>query len=342
MMNWYIIISALILTATEGFQPCLISTQSKQMTTSISMGFFDDLVKDAFSNDDTLTKDGVAGSIEGPESQDGFGINAILKKQEPQQTDVQKRWLASQMKQKTQQQQVAVQDDSGGGATILVKAAKGAPLSVEVLLNTKWELSLYLTGVPDRDPNNDLYGSKTNVSVRDKQLGAGVSLPTVPTARIQIQLLQDGVVSILKSYSGTDDDDDSNNIIDEASQVCDTNIQGQWKLSDDGKTMRIGIPIRGYRRTVTTKGTIQKVFWSQGEESSTKTSSTYSIPEGFIYGDIGVGYGDRPGTLEMMDEKTIRALETIPGGLLRVEKKEGLLGASSKFLPCGKFSGRFL
>jgi len=341
-MKWHIIISALILPATEGFQPCLISTQSKQkITTSISMGFFDDLVKDAFSNDDTLTKDGVAGSIEGPESQDGFGINAILKKQEPQQTDVQKRWLASQMKQKTQKQQVAVQDDSGG-ATILVKAAKGAPLTIEVLLNTKWELSLYLTGVPDRDPNNDLYGSKTNVSVRDKQLGAGVSLPSVPTARIQIQLLEDGAISILKSYSGTDNGDDDSNTIDEASQVCDINIHGQWKLSDDGKTMRIGIPIRGYRRTVTTKGTIQKVFWSQGEESSTKTSSTYSIPEGFIYGDIGVGYGDRPGTLEMMDEKTIRALETIPGGLLRVEKKEGLLGASSKLLPCGKFSGRFL
>ena len=66
------------------------------------------------------------------------------------------------------------------------------------------------------------------------------------------------------------------------------------------------------------------MFWSQGEETSTKTSSTYSIPEGFIYGDIGIGYGDRPGTLEMMDEKTIRALETIPGGLLRVEKKEGV------------------
>ena len=113
-------------------------------TTSISMGFFDDLVKDAFSNDDTLTKDGVSGSIEGPESQEGFGINAILQKQEPQQTDVQKRWLASQMKQKTQQQQVTVQDDSGGGPAILVKAAKGAPLSFEVLLNTMWELSLYL------------------------------------------------------------------------------------------------------------------------------------------------------------------------------------------------------
>ena len=36
------------------------------------------------------------------------------------------------------------------------------------------------------------------------------------------------------------------------------------------------------------------------------------------------------------------AVEIIPGGLLRVEKRIGMLGASSKLLPCGKFSGRFL
>lgn len=312
---------------------------SKQMTyTSISMGFFDDLISDAFSNDDSLTKDGVKGSIEGPgdEASEGFGIN-ILKK-EPQQTEVQKRWIESQLKQKSQQQQVAVQQNDQGPA-ILVKAAKGAPLTREVLRNTNWELSLYLTGVPDRDPNNDLYGSKTNVSVRDRQLGVGVSLPQQPTARVRIQLLDGGEVTILKSYSGTDDDNDED--IDDASQVCSTDIAGQWKLSDDGKTIRIGIPIRGYRRTVTTKGTIQKVFWSGGEETTTKTSSTYSIPEGFIYGDIGVGYGDKPGVLEMMDEKA-SATELVPGGLLRVEKKSGLLGAASKLFPCGKFSGRFL
>ena len=125
-------------------------------------------------------------------------------------------------------------------------------------------------------------------------------------------------------------------------------------MSADGKTLRIGIPIRGYRRTVTTTGTIQKVFWSGEEPSTTRTSSTYSIPEGFVYGDIGVGYGDRPGTLEMADEKRgggttgggggqVSGAETaVPGGLLRVEKRIGVLGASSKLLPCGKFSGRFL
>ena len=218
---------------------------------------------------------------------------------------------------------------------------KGAPLTTEVLTNTNWELSLYLTGVPDRDPSNDLYGSKTNVSLRDRQLGLGTSLPPTPTARVRIMLLESGVVSITKSYAEKEDDDHDGTTIDSPSQVCSTDIPGQWKLSEDGKTIRIGIPIRGYRRTVTTTGTIQKVFWSQGEPLTSKTSSTYSIPEGFIYGDIGVGYGDKPGTLEMIDEKEI-GTEITPGGLLRVEKKMGILGVSSKLLQCGRFSGSFL
>lgn len=293
-------------------------------------GFFDNLVKEAFSNEQLPT--GVKGSIEGPESEEGFGLNILQKQQQPEQTDVQKRWIESQLKQKQQQQQVAVQDDNS--PAILVKAAKGAPLTTEVLLNTMWELSLFLTGVPDKDPNNDLYGSKTNVSVRDRQLGISAKLPSQPTARVTIQLLDGGKVTILESLDANDVSSD------EASQICNTDIPGQWKLSDDGKTIRIGIPFRGYRRTVTTTGTIQKVFWSEGEASTSKTSSTYSIPEGLVICDIGVGFGE-PGTLEMMDEKS-SGMDMIPGGLLRVEKKMGMLGAASKLLPCGKFSGTYL
>ena len=94
----------------------------------------------------------------------------------------------------------------------------------------------------------------------------------------------------------------------------------------------------------------------------TKMLSSYSIPEGFIYGDIGVGYGVTLGTLEMVNEKggmvsredrysrtildrneaSSPQTEKMPGGLLRVEKKIGMLGAASKLIPCGKFSGRFL
>jgi hypothetical protein len=50
--------------------------------------------------------------------------------------------------------------------------AKGAPLMVDALVGTDWELSMYLTGVPDRDPSNGLYGSKTKVSARDRPPGA--------------------------------------------------------------------------------------------------------------------------------------------------------------------------
>ena len=82
-------------------------------------------------------------------------------------------------------------------------------------------------------------------------------------------------------------------------QFFSMDLPGQWKLSPDPLTIRIGIPIRGYQRTVTTTGTILKVFWSEVESQTTRTSSTYSIPEGFIYGDIGLGYAAQPGMLEM-------------------------------------------
>ncbi|KAL3826334.1 hypothetical protein ACHAXA_003658 [Cyclostephanos tholiformis] len=323
-------------------------------TTTLYMGFLDDIFKDAFSNDPTLPKNGSKGSIEGPED-----VLLDRSNQTPrlQQTEIQRRWLEAQQRQQKQSTPAVGMQGQLGGISKTIKTAKGAPLTIDVLVNTDWELSLYLTGVPDRDPSNDLYGSKTNVSARDRSLGLGASLPPVPTAKVKVRLLDDGVVNIIESSrAGTsttteeknhDDDDDSDDSAydDGAARICPMDVPGKWKLSDDGKMMRIGIPIRGYRRTVTTTGTIQRVFWSGEEPSITKTSSTYSIPEGFIYGDIGVGYGDRPGTLEMMKDggggsTTGGAAEIIPGGLLRVEKRIGMLGASSKLLPCGRFTGR--
>lgn len=90
---------ACVLSRTDGFQPSSPSSRlSRPMTTSISMGFFDGL-KEAFSNDESLAQDGVKGSIEGPGDDLGenFGMSV---QQKPQQTEVQKRWLESQMKQK--------------------------------------------------------------------------------------------------------------------------------------------------------------------------------------------------------------------------------------------------
>lgn len=362
----------------EGFQSApmtsLSSIRNLHLATStsstrLSMGFFDDLLKDAFSNDSSLAKGSVKGSIEGPGDEFNSSYRSSLSppKQPQQQTEIQRRFLEAQQQQgqrllqQKQQQQIAQQQDT------LIKAAKGAPLTNKILSNTNWELLLYLTGVPDRDPNNDLYGSKTNVSARDRELGLGASLPSDPSARIKIILLDEGIVSIVESRESTDDDDNIGNDNEDAgegggsnSQICSMDIPGQWKLSADGKTIRLGIPIRGYRRTVTTTtGTIQK------------TSSTYSIPEGFIYGDICVGYASQPGMLEMINEKnnglassskearysrtiidrtssssttakTSTGNNAIPGGLLRVEKKIGVFDAASKLVPCGKFSGQFL
>ena len=333
------------------------------------MGFFDDLLKDAFSNDPNIARGGVKGSIEGPgdELLDG---GSIRRRPVVQQTEIQRRWLEAQEQQKqaAAPAAAAARQDAQGGRITPIKMAKGAPLTIDALVGTNWELSLYLTGVPDKDPSNDLYGSKTNVSNRDRRLGPGASLPREPTARVGVRFLAGGVTSIIlgsRRSAGAEEDDgdetngddipnDDDDDDDDGDQICSRDVDGQWKLSADGKTLRIGIPIREYRRTVTTTGTIQKVFWSGEEPSTTRTSSTYSIPEGFVYGDIGVGYGDRPGTLEMADEKRgggttgggggqVSGAETaVPGGLLRVEKRIGVLGASSKLLPCGKFSGRFL
>ena len=70
-------------------------------------------------------------------------------------------------------------------------------LTINAHVGTNWELFLYLTGGPDLDPSNDLYGSKTNVSNRDRRLGPGASLPSEPTARVGVRFLAGGVTSIL-------------------------------------------------------------------------------------------------------------------------------------------------
>ena len=76
------------------------------------------------------------------------------------------------------------------------------------------------------------------------------------------------------------------------------------------------IPVEGYCRTVFTKGTIQNVPWSNREQVSTKTSITYSIPKGDLYGKIRIDYGSKPGALAMINSIDKKQ----PYGLLYVEK----------------------
>ena len=305
----------------SGFQQAPSRGRSYSPPTALG-GLFDGLaegLKGAFANDEEDK-----GAIEGPGD-----APPLMPSSRPQQTEVQKRWIESQLRAKEQQR-----GQRGGASVGTPLRAKGAPLSNDVLSGTEWTLDLYLTGVPDRDPSNDLYGAKSNVSVRDRDLGLGVSLPSSPTASVGVRLLDGGALEI----TGSADDECE---VDGEGSCVDASEEGKWLLSDDGKMVRIAIPIRAYRRTVTTTGTIQKVFWSEGEETTTRTSSTYSIPQGLIYGDINVGYGGGAGILEMIDQRA-GPNEVSPGGLLRVEKQSGLLGASSRMVVCGKFSGKFV
>jgi len=77
--------------------------------------------------------------------------------------------------------------DSAGGKKI------NAPIPSALLAGTKWSLELFLAGTPDRDPANNLYGSRINISSRDSQLGLGVNCPEEPSIVIMIEFDNDGV-----------------------------------------------------------------------------------------------------------------------------------------------------
>jgi len=93
---------------------------------------------------------------------------------------------------------------------------------------------------------------------------------------------------------------------------------------------------------VTTKGSIQNVYWSDREDATRKSSATYSIEPGMVYAEARVGYGAKPGVFIMaMNEGSANASNE-PGGLLKVEKSMGVFGVTTKTLPCGKFSASMI
>jgi hypothetical protein len=109
---------------------------------------------------------------------------------------------------------------------------------------------------------------------------------------------------------------------------------GQWKLSDDGKVLRFSLDQVGFTRTAVTKGTIQNVAWTNEEERTTETSTTYTIPPGFVYGDVPVTPAKgRPGLVGS-------SFNVAGDGVLRVEQESGLFGISSKMVACGKFQAK--
>jgi hypothetical protein len=168
------------------------------------------------------------------------------------------------------------------------------------------EMDFYLTGVPDKDPSSDLYGAKENISSRDRKLGQ--TAPQEPTVNaIFVEFLTDNECRCTTSTSFTKSDS-----------------EGEWRVSEDGNQVRFRIPVSGYSRTVQTKGSIQKIYWSDEEEKSTQTSTTYTIQAGWLYGEATLTTNAR-GDMQWND------------GILKVEQSIGLLGAASRMIPCGKF-----
>lgn len=238
------------------------------------MSFFKELINSAFENDKSLSNDKSKGQYDGPYDEESQ-YNAP--------TQTQQKWRDRMLKPTREVNQ-------------------------ELLGNTKWTIDLFLAGVANKDPSNDLYGSKVNISSRDQT--TGLNLPETPSVTVDVELLPNGICKTTESSFTTGAEG------------------GQWKLSEDGSMIRFSMDVVGYSRTVQTKGSITKVFWSKEDEKTTETSSTYSIPAGIMYADANIISGSKPGVLDMKD------------GVLRVEKTMGFLGAASKMVPCGGFQAK--
>uniref|UniRef100_A0A7R9ZJ61 Plastid lipid-associated protein/fibrillin conserved domain-containing protein n=1 Tax=Craspedostauros australis TaxID=1486917 RepID=A0A7R9ZJ61_9STRA len=239
----------------------------------VRYNFFKDMIDGAFANDRNLPKDLGEAQYDKPGEE-------FLENEAATLTATQQLWRQTQ---------------------------RNDGISPAMIAGTTVDASVFLSGVPSKDPSNDLYGNKVNISSRDK--ATGLAVPEQPTATFRVEFLENGDCQA------------------SASEFTSGKKVGEWKLSDDGKSLRFSIDVLGYTRTVQTTGSIQKIYWSNEDEKTTQTSSSYSIPPGWVYGDISVDVGKRPGLLDFGSS-----------GVLRIEKSMGLLGAASKMVACGKFS----
>jgi len=269
-------------------RPLSISEQSlifhktyiRYCASSKRYSFLEDLFGKAFENDSTLSKDKSQGQLEGPgDSQDPtFAKRRTL-------TETQEKW------QRLQQSSSAIE-----------------------LRGKSIEMDFFLAGVPNKDPSSDLFGSRINISTRDRKVG--LSVPEKPTVSgIQLEFIDD-----CKCQCQTE------------TAFTIQNSLGDWKFSDDSATnsdrlVRFRILVKGFTRTVETKGTIQKVYWSKEDERTRQTSTVYSIPEGWLYGEACLSRTQR-GDIQWKD------------GILKIEKQQGFLGAASTLVACGKFKFR--
>lgn len=335
-------------TTTTFIQSSRPTTTATTSTTNVNVNsstqlnnFFKNLIDSAFENDANLSSDKSEQQLEGPNDDENFS-DIFSTNKSNEKTDVQKRWLESQSKIASSNAPIApattTTATTGTASTTSFspsiaslssssRTLKGAPINPDLFTGTKWELALYLVGTPDFDPSNSLYGSKVNISTRKDSnmakdgfaIGAD-QLPSEPSTTCTIQFLENGVCHIEDNGSFT------------------KSFDGEWILSDDKRMVRFSMDVKGYQRTVTTTGTIQNVYWSEKDDVERKSSATYSIGSGLVYAEATIGYGSQPGVFVMAMED----MNNGPGGILKVEKKLGVFGVSSKMFACGKFSSEMI
>jgi hypothetical protein len=283
------------------------AAQARLSTTRLA--WLPSIIQQAFANDDSLSKSDLrTGSIEDAQDDDGVFLTA-----NPSAATLTERQRA-------------------------FRAATGlAPPRLDDLASLDHvvvRLDLFLTGVPQRDPSNDLYNSRENISARNRAIDAVV--PSTPTiAGVGLLFLPNeadsssgGTTGICRCETTTD--------------FTTADALGEWRLFDDtlaasastaaAKKLRFRFPVLGYTRTIQTTGSIQKIYWTQGNDNGNviRTSTTYEIPPGFVYGEVSLSWTRRSGGADQI-------LQWGNDGVLKVEQSSGLFGVSTKLVPCGVF-----
>lgn len=244
--------------------------------------FFDALNK-AFENDRSLSKDKTKQQYDAP------GEEFVEPSTTEVLTETQRQWREQQSRSDT--------------------------VLPEDIINKSFHLDLYLSGVANKDPSNDLYGSRVNISNRDRD--TGLSLPEQPSTTVTVDFLKDGICQVSASDFTPPD-----------------TSQGEWKLSDEGKMLRFSMETLGYTRIVETRGSISVVSWSKEEEKAIDTTTTYSIPPGIVYCDVEVSPTRRkPGSSSSFEVSK-------DAGVMRVEQSSGMFGIASRLVACGKVVAR--
>ena len=317
---------------------------SNNMSNNNNNNFLQDIFQSAFANDRELLSQSnkrVGMLDEGISNGDDDGFIVVPKQSNvPELTPTQQAWRQKMLS--PTQQQVQTTD----------------------LIDSTIRIDLYLSGIPNKDPSNDLYASKTNISLRDRSVGQ--VLPTQPTiASVGVSFLPNNkcavttiMISTEETSSGDDNDDSDTNDSTLPSSPSDsggrsfvnTDITGDWKLSEDGKQIRFRISVYGFQRTIQTKGTIQKIYWSNEKETITETSTLYSIPEGWLYFETELMKRSN-GSVQWMTNnnnnnksiignqgmKNATPSSSSSNGIIKVEQTTGFLGIATRMVPCGKF-----